>query len=688
MSAKPTNRPSKYQVFLLWSNDTVKECRDVRKFFKEFNKKTAKPEFGVTFEIIDHCFDTDDKGHPGAVPAEELLAKAKDTLALTIGLCTDDETSLNPYTQEKAQHQLDLVLESAQQNKFHQSIWFVLTHRDNGNDQREEVSGEIHDLLRLPEGLKPNDVCLFGENDKFADVLAENLTKLLSDESRPWIEDQNAVVHAIEAARRQKMDKLVSMGIDPWGQRFDNKQSIAEVRELESEITEEKTTSEGGREQTLYNGPKVRVAGRIVLMRPTGKLIFINLVDRTGTIQLFLGQAQVGERNWEIAQCLDLGDIIGVDGELKKTKTGELTVFVEELHFLTKTLEAPPEKHKGLTDPEQRQRMRYLDLAYGDGVLDRFVQRTQIVRSVRDTLVGQGYYEIEGPTLHTIAGGAAARPFETFHNALGMPLVMRIALELHLKRLLVGGMERVFELGRVYRNEGISPRHNPEFTMLEVYQAFGNYETMMELTENVIVNALDAIGSSYKVPFGDKEVDFTPPFQRKCYSDLLAEHAGIDPTSEAEVIACANKLGLETDGKHPDVLRNEIFEETVEDKLVGPVFVIDYPASICPLTKRKADNPAVAERFELFIQGMELANAYTELNDPDLQEKLFRTQLEGMDEEDSMAKMDTDFVRALRNGMPPAGGLGIGIDRLVMLLTNSATIREIILFPLLRHEAT
>ncbi|PQO44791.1 lysine--tRNA ligase [Blastopirellula marina] len=684
MSAKPTNRPSKYQVFLLWSNDTKSQCRDVRKFFKEFNKKTAKPEFGITFEIIDHCFDTDDKGHPGAVPAEELLARSKDTLALTIGLCTDEETSLNPYTVDKAQHQLDLVVESAEQNKFHQAIWFVLSQKDV---DREVLSGEVHDLLRLPEGLKPDSLCLFGEDDKFSDLLAEKLTEILSSDDRPWIEDENAAVHAIEAARRQKMEKLIEMGIDPFGHRFDNQQAIADVRALEGEITEE-TTTEKGREQKTYSGPKVRVAGRIVLMRPTGKLIFINLIDRTGTIQLFLGQAQVGERNWEIAQCLDLGDIIGVDGELKKTKTGELTIFVEELHFLTKTLEAPPEKHKGITDPELRQRMRYVDLAYGEGVLDRFVQRTQIVRSIRDTLVGEGYYEIEGPTLHTIAGGAAARPFETFHNALGMPLVMRIALELHLKRLLVGGMERVFELGRVYRNEGISPRHNPEFTMLEVYQAFGNYETMMELTQNIIVNALDAIGSGYKVPFGDKEIDFTPPFERRAYRDLLAEHAGIDPANDDEVIACAKKLKLDTEGKHPDVLRNEIFEETVEDKLVGPIFVIDYPASICPLTKRKKDQPEIAERFELFIHGMELANAYTELNDPDLQEKLFRTQLEGMAEEDSMARMDTDFVRALRNGMPPAGGLGIGIDRLVMLLTNSSTIREVILFPLLRHEAT
>ena len=267
-----------------------------------------------------------------------------------------------------------------------------------------------------------------------------------------------------------------------------------------------------------------------------------------------------------------------------------------------------------------------------------------------------------------------------------MQLYMRIALELHLKRLMVGGMERVFELGRVYRNEGISPRHNPEFSMLEVYQAYGDYGSMMDLTEAVIANALQAIGAGTKVPFGDTEIDFSTPFERKTYNELFAQHTGVDPQDAAAVKALAEKLGFDTEGRHPDVIKSDVFEEKVEDALVGPVFVTDYPASICPLTKRKADDPSVAERFELFINGMELANAYTELNDPDLQQKLFETQLEGMSEEDSMAKMDHDFVTALRNGMPPAGGLGIGIDRLVMLLTNSQSIRDIILFPLLRHE--
>jgi lysyl-tRNA synthetase class 2 len=249
---------------------------------------------------------------------------------------------------------------------------------------------------------------------------------------------------------------------------------------------------------------------------------------------------------------------------------------------------------------------------------------------------------------------------------------------------LVGGMEKVYELGRVYRNEGISPRHNPEFTMLEVYEAFGNYETMMDLTERIITGAIDAIGGGYQRPWGDKTIDFTPPFARKTYDQLFQEQTGIDAKDSAGVKALAEKIGFETSGKHPDVIKSEVFEEKVEDALIGPIFVIDYPASICPLTKRKKSDPHVAERFELFVHGMEVANAYTELNDPDLQEQLFRTQLEGQGADESMAKMDDDFITALRHGMPPAGGLGVGIDRLVMLLTNSPSIRDVILFPLLR----
>jgi lysyl-tRNA synthetase class 2 len=488
--------------------------------------------------------------------------------------------------------------------------------------------------------------------------------------------------NVLEAARREKLRKLQELGHDPWGGRFDEHAAVANIRSREAEI-ESVPQPEGN---PVERGPKVRAAGRIVLQRKAGKLVFINIRDWTGDIQLLIGRAQVGEDNWAIAECFDLGDIIGVEGELKHTKTGELTIFAEKLYFLTKSIESPPEKHHGLNDPELRQRMRYLDLTYSEGVLPRFVNRTKIVASIRKTLASEGFVEIEGPTLHTIAGGAAARPFKTHHNTLDMPLFMRIALELHLKRLLVGGMERVYELGRVYRNEGISPRHNPEFTMLELYQAYGDYRSMMDLTEKLIVEAAQAIGAGTQLPWGEKTIQLQAPFARKTYDELFAEATGVDPHDEAAVARLATEIGFETAGKHPDVIKSEVFEEKVEDALVGPIFVIDYPASICPLTKRKASNPKVAERFELFIQGMEVANAYTELNDPDLQEELFRTQLAGQKEEDSMAKMDHDFIRALRHGMPPAGGLGIGIDRLVMLLTNSQTIRDVILFPLLRES--
>ena len=505
-----------------------------------------------------------------------------------------------------------------------------------------------------------------------------------------------------EEARREKLRKIESLGIDPWGGRFDDHQPISDIRAASGQVF---YRTESGNEIALptedvdlrawmsqqpqgeIRGPRVRAAGRVVLRRTAGKLIFIDLRDATGQVQLFVGKKQVGDEGWQLAQCLDLGDIIGVDGELKITKTGELTIFVETLHFLTKSIEPPPEKHHGLTDPELRQRMRYLDLMYTDGVLPRFLARTKIVHSIRGTLAAQRFVEIEGPTLHSIAGGAAARPFVTKHNALGIELYLRIALELHLKRLMVGGMERVYELGRVYRNEGIGPRHNPEFTMLEVYQAYGNYETMMDLTEQLIVEAVDVLGRGRKLPWCEAEIDFTPPFARRAYDELFAEHVGVDPHDQSAVKAAAERIGFDTTAKHPDVIKNEVFEEKVEDALAGPLFVIDYPASICPLTKRKPDHPEIAERFELFIQGMEIANAYTELNDPDLQEKLFRTQLAGQKEEDSMAKMDHDFIRALRHGMPPAGGLGVGIDRLVMLLTDSRSIRDVILFPLLRPES-
>ena len=499
---------------------------------------------------------------------------------------------------------------------------------------------------------------------------------------------------ALEASRREKLRKIEELGRDPWGARFDDRSYIGDVRARENEIVVGETIKlppkwEGApeREETVMHGPQVRVAGRIMLQRKQGKLIFLTIKDWTGEIQILIGRNQVGDDDWNLALCFDLGDLVGVDGEFKKTQKGELTVFASKLTFLSKSLETPPDKHKGLGDPELRSRMRYVDLAHNDEAMKRMLDRTKIVASVRRTLADEGFVETEGPTLHAVAGGAAARPFITHHNALDVDLYMRIALELHLKRLLVGGMERVFEIGRVYRNEGIDQTHNPEFTLMEAYQAYGDYRTMMDLTEKIIVNAIVATGQGLTIPWGGEMINFTPPFERKPYFDALAEATGIDPYDDAAVREYAKQIGIEdVDKKHVDVVRNDVFEEKVEDSLTGPVFIIDYPASICPLTKRKRSNPSIAERFELFVRGCELANAYTELNDPDLQEQLFRRQLEGQAEEDSMAKMDRDFVRALRYAMPPTGGLGIGIDRLTMMLTNTTSIREVILFPLLKPE--
>lgn len=477
----------------------------------------------------------------------------------------------------------------------------------------------------------------------------------------------------LEAARLDKLAKIEAMGIDPWGQRFDGHIAIEEARE--------KCPTEAGTE-----GPVVRVAGRILRWNDKGKLHFIHIQDYTGRIQLMLSKKDASEAMWSLLECLDLGDLIGVDGTTRVSNTGEKTILVTGLTILCKSLAQPPEKFHGLQDKELLLRQRYVDLIYTEGVLDRMFKRLRIIDSIRQTLRGEKFFEVETPVLHAIAGGAAARPFTTHHNALDIPLFLRIALELHLKRLMVGGVERVYEMGRVFRNEGVDGTHNPEFTMIELYQAYANYEVMMELAEKLISNAAIAANGTAVLPWGDKTVDFTPPFQRAKYGDLFREHAGCDMHDAEGVIAVAKTLHIETANRHHDVIVNDVFEATVEDKLVGPIFVYDYPASMCPLTKRKQSDPTIAERFEMFVDGMELANAYTELNDPRLQEELFRTQLQGLAEEDSMAKMDHDFVRALKVGMPAAGGMGIGIDRLVMLLTNTTSIRDVIFFPLLKPE--
>jgi len=472
-----------------------------------------------------------------------------------------------------------------------------------------------------------------------------------------------------EASRQDKLRRIQALGIDPWGQRFDDRQAIAEIIAVPGDLDPR---------------PRVGAAGRIVQRRGQGKVFFLDIKDWTGRVQVMLGQKQIGETGWALAQELDLGDLIGVRGEFGKTKMGEKTIFVNELTILGKSLLPHPDKWSGMQETEFRLRHRYLDLIYTPETLDRTLKRIKVVRQIRSYLDAKGFCEVETPTLHAIAGGAAARPFVTHHNALDIDLYLRIALELHLKRLLVGGMEKVYEIGRVFRNEGISTRHNPEFTMLELYEAYGDYRTMMDLTEGMIVKCVECLDGGMKMPYGDKEVDFTPPWQRASYADLFEQHVGVALDDGAGLKRVAESTGFPTVGKHPDVIVHHLFEEKVEEKLAGPVFVYDYPAALCPLTKRKAGNPAIAERFELYVHGMELANAYTELNDPIMQEATFQQQLAGLPEEESMAKMDEDFVRALRHGMPPAGGLGVGIDRLVMLLTNTQTIRDVILFPLLR----
>ncbi len=501
-----------------------------------------------------------------------------------------------------------------------------------------------------------------------------------------------------EIERLKKAERIVELGKDPYGGRFDNHIPIAQARTLAPDTSG-------------VDGPAARVAGRIMGRRKAGKLRFFDVQDWTGKIQLLFSRGDLSDAQWELMSALDLGDLIGVDGTLRRTETGEISIQVRELTILTKSLAQPPEKFHGARDAELLMRQRYIDLIYNEGVLDRLLRRSTIIDSVRQTLRGQGYHEVETPVLQAIAGGAAARPFITHHNALDMKLFLRIALELHLKRLLVGGAERVYEMGRVFRNEGIDATHNPEFTMLEIYQAYGNYETMMDLTEAIVVDAVRAVvraanpsapagSEALQLAWGDHTIDYTPPWPRRTYASLFAEHAGCDMHDYPGVLAKAKQLiasgvihgkgfaHAKLEDVHPDVIVHEVFESTVEHSLQAPIFVIDYPASLCPLTKRKVGNPAVAERFELYVAGMEVANAYTELNDPKLQEQLFVTQLAGLAEEESMARMDHDFVRALKVGMPPAGGLGIGVDRLVMLLTNSRSIRDVIFFPLVRPEST
>jgi len=473
--------------------------------------------------------------------------------------------------------------------------------------------------------------------------------------------------------RRNKLYELKRQGVRVYGGRFPFTHHAKEIVQNFEEL----------------EGEQVTIAGRLMAKRGHGKASFGNLQDSSGQIQIYVRLNDVGEETYQLFQKLDIGDIIGVTGTVFKTRRGEITVSAGELTLLTKSLRPLPEKWHGLKDVELRYRQRYLDLIVNPGVKDVFVTRSKIVSAIRSFMEGRGFLEVETPMMHPIAGGAAARPFVTHHNALDMDLFLRIAPELYLKRLLVGGLEKVFEINRNFRNEGISTKHNPEFTMLEAYQAYADYNDMMDLTEELIVYVVQTVLGSTVITYGDKEINFVAPWPRIPMLKAIKDYAGVDFTgvhSADEAFRLVRDLELELEpGSSWGEIVNEVFEQLVEPKLIQPTFIIDYPVEISPLAKRKEDNPALTYRFELFIYGREIANAFSELNDPIDQRERFAEQVEKRaagDEEAHM--MDEDFIAALEYGMPPAGGLGIGIDRLVMLLTDSPSIRDVILFPLLK----
>jgi lysyl-tRNA synthetase class 2 len=438
-------------------------------------------------------------------------------------------------------------------------------------------------------------------------------------------------------------------------------------------------------------GKTTSVAGRLMSKRGMGKAGFCDLQDREGKIQLYVRKDEVGEESYEFFKKYDIGDIVGVKGEIFKTHKGEISVKVKEIILLAKSLQPLPEKWHGLKDTDLRYRQRYVDLIVNPEVKNTFILRSKIIKSIRKFLDDRGFTEVDTPLLNTIPGGATARPFITHHNTLDIDLYLRIAPELYLKRLIVGGMEKVYEMGRMFRNEGMSVKHNPEFTLMEVYEAYNDYKGMMELTENLISTVAGETLGTTKIVYQGQEVDLTPPWNRLSMIDAVKEYAGVDFNSiktdeEAKAAAGEKKLHIKDDMTRGDIL-NLMFEEFVESNLIQPTFIYDYPVEVSPLTKRKPDCPELTERFELFITGREMANAYSELNDPIDQKERFVNQVKKRDSGDEEANMmDEDYVTALEYGMPPTGGLGVGVDRLIILLTDSASIRDILLFPTMKPK--
>jgi len=493
------------------------------------------------------------------------------------------------------------------------------------------------------------------------------------DETRMDAQFEEQNLNEILLVRREKLDKLRKEGRDPFAiTRF-------EVTHYSQQIKDNFDTMEG---------QEVTVAGRIMSKRVMGKASFAHIQDSAGQIQIFVRIDDVGKEQYEDFKAFDLGDIIGVTGEVFKTKTGEISVRAKNMVLLTKSLYPLPEKWHGLKDPDLRYRHRYVDLIVNPEVRRTFETRSKVIRCIRNYLDTRGYLEVETPILHSTAGGAAARPFITHHNTLDIDMYLRIATELHLKRLIIGGFDKVYELGRVFRNEGMSIKHNPEFTSIEIYVAYADYRDMMELTEDMIVTVAKEVLGTTKLTYQGQEIDLTPPWQRMTMIEAVKKYAGVDFSqinTDEEAREVAKQVGLELKGNTWGHILNAFFEEKVEQHLVQPTFILDYPIEISPLAKKKKDDPRLTYRFELYMVTREIANAFSELNDPIDQRERFMQQARQRaagDEEAHM--MDEDFVHALEIGMPPTGGVGIGIDRLVMIFTDSYSIRDVILFPTMR----
>ena len=480
----------------------------------------------------------------------------------------------------------------------------------------------------------------------------------------------------LEQIRLDKLTELQAAGRDPFRiVRFDQTHHSLEIRD--------------GFE--ALEGTTVSVAGRMMSKRVMGKASFCHLLDRDGQIQCYVTRDDLGEEEYKAFKKLDIGDIVGITGFVFKTKMGEVTVHARELTLLSKSLSPLPEKYHGLTDTDLRYRQRYVDLIMNEGTRDTFIKRSQIIREIRSFLDGRGFMEVETPMLVSNAGGAAARPFLTHYNALDEDVKLRISLELYLKRLIIGGLERVYEIGRVFRNEGIDTRHNPEFTMLEIYQAYTDYNGMMELTESMFRMLAEKVCGGAVITYGDRELDLGKPFRRLTMTDAIREETGIDfdtvaTDEEAKALAKERGLAFEARHKRGDII-NMFFDEYCEDKMIQPTFIMDHPIEISPLTKKKPSDPTKVERFELYINGWEMCNAYSELNDPiDQRERFLEQDALSAAGDEEANHTDEDFLHAMEIGMPPTGGIGYGIDRLVMLLTDSASIRDVLFFPTLKPE--